>query len=391
MSTKSDKVVPPKGKKTHTTMLIDPALTEGRRRARRKSALEEEFEAEDDAQARELRELRVEEMLMKRRARITKLQREIKEIEGPPAEAKTEEAPKIPGISINVARQIAALPEEERQRVLETYVLMQAAEAKHANAVLPAIVGFARANPGSSQNQFMEYAKAMSDQFRTGVEVAQKMAPQVPPQPPQQDQWKPMEMIMGLVKDSVKEPLEKMSERMVPQPSAFEQILMDDRLFNRAKDLGIFGGRREAGTGTSEMDLKIEELRTERDLGLKKLDLEWRKSMLEREASDKRTDAVLTALAPLSALFAGPVSQRMRQFGQQQAAAHNPGVTPTTVKQPAANTVLIQCPCGYQGTMSFPGSIPSILNCPKCDQELVLEGGAPGAGSPEETDTRTGD
>jgi len=399
---KGDKVVPQKPTDQSARLLVDPALTGGYRRLRRKSSLDDELEAEDDMQARELRDLRVKKLTLKREAEVAKLEREIKEIAELPAEPKTREAPKIPGISINVARQIAALPEEERNRVLETYMLMQAAEAKQANAVLPAIVGFARANPGSSPNQYMDFAKAMSDQFRTGVEVAQKMAP------PQQDQWKPVEimmemakerseakvdpwkpveMVMDMVKESVREPLDRMSQSMHPQTGFFESLLMNPELFDRAKDLGIFGGRHEGGAGTSEMDLKIEQLRTERDLGMKKIDLEWKKSMLERESQDKRTDNLLAALAPLSAVLAGPVNQRMRQFGQQQAYTHNPGGPPGAIP-PLENTILIKCSCGYQGPMTFPGPPPDTIPCPSCGQTLVV-GGAPSGREPQETDRGT--
>ena len=402
MSERKDKVIPKKGNKTSTEMLLDPTLTGGYRRVRRRSALDDEFEAEEDAQARKLRELRVEEMTVKREARIAKLRREIEE---PPVPAKAEGETKFSGISINTARQIAALPEEERTRVLETYMLMQAAEAKQANAVLPAIVGFARANPGSSPNQFMEFAKAMSDQFRTGVEVAQKMAP------PQQDQWKaaeimmnmvketksasdetwkPVELVLDLVKTSVKEPIEKLEKSMQPQPGFFEHLLMNPELFDRAKELGMFG-RPSGGAGTSDLDLKIEELRSANQLEIKKLDLEWRKSLLEREASDKKTDAVLTALAPLTAIAAGPVGQRMRQFGQQQASAHNPA-NPSDMPPrvtPMPNTILVQCSCGYQGPTSFSGNTPpATINCPQCGLALNV-GDVPIAGKPEETGTGT--
>ncbi|GAH18767.1 unnamed protein product, partial [marine sediment metagenome] len=193
MSQRKDKVIPQKGNKTRTEMLLDPAITGGYRKVRRRSALDDEYEAEDDMQARELRDLRTKKLILKREAEIAKLERDIKEVEGKPVEAKVVEKPKIPGISITVARQIAALPDEERNRVLETYMLMQAAEAKQANAVLPAIVGFARANPGSSQDQMITFATAMADQFRTGVEVAQKMMPATPAPVPQQDPWKGIE------------------------------------------------------------------------------------------------------------------------------------------------------------------------------------------------------
>lgn len=383
---KGDKVVPQKPTDQSARLLVDPALTGGYRRIRRRSALDEEFEAEDDLQGRELRDLRVKKLILKREAEVAKLEREIKAIEGKPAEAEAVEAPKIPGISINVARQIARLPDEERQRVLETYMLMQAAEAKQANAVLPAIVGFARANPGSSPNQYMDFAKAMADQFRTGVEVAQKMTPAAPAPVPQQDPWKGVEVMMDIVKETVKQPIKEMTERLQPQTGFFESLLMSPELFDRAKALGIFGGRPSGGAGTSEMDLKIAEITTANQLEIKKIDLEWRKSLLEREAQDKKTDAVLTALAPLSAVFAGPVNQRMRQFGQQQAASH----VPPRVMPPPDNTIMIRCSpgCGYEGPMTFPGPSPDTIPCPSCGQTLLV-GGAPSGGEPQKTDRGT--
>ncbi|GAH29410.1 unnamed protein product, partial [marine sediment metagenome] len=220
------------------------------------------------------------------------------------------------------------------------------------------------------------------------VEVAQKMTPAAPAPVPQQDPWKGVEVVMDIVKETVKQPIKEMTERLQPQPGFFESLLMSPELFERAKALGIFGGRPSGGAGTSEMDLKIEELRTERDLGMKKIDLEWKKSMLERESQDKRTDTLLAALAPLSAVFAGPVNQRMRQFGQQQASAHNPG-GPLGTMPPLENAILIKCSCGFQGPMTFPGPPPDRVNCPSCGLELVV-GGIPGAsGNPEKADTGT--
>ena len=67
----------------------------------------------------------------------------------------------------------------------------------------------------------------------------------------------------------------------------------------------------------------LEQLRTERNLSMKKMDLEWHKIMLETEAKDRKMDNFTTALTHLSATFAGSVSQKIRQLGKQQAAAWN--------------------------------------------------------------------
>jgi len=163
---------------------------------------------------------------------------------------------------------------------------------------------------------------------------------------------------------------------------------MNPEMFSRAKEIGMFGNR-EPRTGSTNIDLEIEKLRGERELSIKKLDLEWRKTSLENDAKDKRedrrTDAVLTALAPISAVFAGPVNQRMRHFGQQQATSYVPPV----VMSPPDNNILIRCSCGYEGPMTFPGPPPDTINCPTCGQKLVVGGIPSDSGNPEEANTGT--
>ena len=170
--------------------------------------------------------------------------------------------------------------------------------------------------------------------------------------------------------------MEELSKNMQPQPSAFEQILMNPEMFGRAKEIGMFG-RPESTGGSSAIDLQIEQLRGDRELQIKHLDLEWKKSMLEIEAQDRRTDTIMAALGPLSNILAGPVASRMEQLGQQQAAGHQ---TPPPVPQqplgapPGGTAVLLRCPCGYEGSIGFPGAPPPKINCPICGTELRVGG-----------------
>ena len=97
--------------------------------------------------------------------------------------------------------------------------------------------------------------------------------------------------------------------------------------------------------------------------------------MLESDAKDRRTDNMMAALAPLSALLATPVAQRMQTLGQQQGAAH----IPPQVQKPTGTTILLKCDCGYEGPMSFPGPPPPTINCPECGQLLVVGGPPTGA------------
>jgi len=365
---KSDRKVPPKPRDRSDTFLLDPALMGTPRR--RKSPLDQELEAEDAMQARELRDLRVQELIERRKARIAKLRKEIEALESQSTrqEAVDEEPP---AISLSMARQLANLPEEERMRVLETYAMVQGLGKARGDTILPLLVGYARANPGAKQNEMVEFAKSMTEQLKTGVELGKTISA------PQQTSNNPTEILkvfMDLVSEGVRRPVEELVKQIQPQPSALEQILLDDRLFNRAKELGFF--TRPQNTGRSDIDLEIEKLRGERELQIKKLELEMQKAMLEHQANEKRTETLINAIAPISTLFAGPVNQRMRQLGRQ-AAEH----------QKQGNMVRILCPCGYNGLISFEGDVPNRVKCPACGQELYV-GEAP-IGGPEEGNTET--
>jgi hypothetical protein len=321
----------------------------------------------------EYRMLRLEQMIEKRRREVDRLKR-------------GDSSPSTGGISMEevsdrdllaMSKELSRLPEAEREMVIRNYALLKAAEGSNSSMnYLPLLVGFAKANPGANQDQMLSYAKELGTQFSKGVESAQRI---MTPGENKSDAIELMKIFKDLITDSVQRPLEEAIRQVQPQPGVFEQILTNPDLFARAKELGMFG-RYEGGASTSDMDLKIEQLRTERDLEIKKIDLEWKKSMLEREAQDKRTDAVLTALAPLSAVFAGPVNQRMRQLGQQQASTHNIGnPRPVDGVESQEKTVQVRCDCGYEGTVGFQGSIPAVFRCPSCDKELHVRGGLPEA------------
>jgi len=363
----SDRKVPPKPKDRSDTFLLDPALLGTPRR--RRSPLDQELEAEDAMQARELRDLRVQELIERRKARIAKLRKEIEALEAQSARQEDEEE-ETPTISLSMARQLANLPEDERMRVLETYAMVQGLGKARGDAILPLLVGYARANPGAKQNEMVEFAKSMTEQLKTGVELGKSIST------PQQTSNNPTEILkvfMDLVAEGVRRPVEELVKQIQPQPSALEQILLDDRLFNRAKELGFFTRPQNAG-GRSDIDLEIE--RGERELQIKKLELEMQKAMLEHQANERRTETLINAIAPLSTLFAGPVNQRMRQLGRQ-AAEH----------QTQGSMVRVLCPCGYNGVIGFEGDIPDKVKCPACGMDLYV-GVAP-SGGPEEGNTET--
>jgi len=365
----------PKPTYTGSSFSIDPALM-GRFRGRGRSPLDAEIESEEAMLAQELKSMRVDEIILKRRTRMVKLQKEIDKLEK--ESEKMDINSNMPRISVAMAQQIANLPENERNKVLETYAMFRSidqSKGRGGDSMLPLLIGYSKSNPGSQQSDMAVYAKAMSDQFKTGIDVMKSVIPKEKPS----NATELLKIFRDLVTDSVRRPMEELVKQMQPQKSAFEQILMNPEMFSRAKEIGMFGSR-ESRTGSTNIDLEIEKLRGERELQIKQLDLSWRKSLLEIDAKDRRTDSILAALGPLGTMFAGPVSQRMQQLGEQQGATHIPlATTPNvTTAPPTGTTILIKCSCGFEGPLNFPGAVPAIIKCPECSQELVVGGTPPG-------------
>ena len=381
---KTERETVPKPTYTGSSFSIDPSLM-GRFRRVGRNPLDDELASEDAMLARDLKTMRVEELNMKRRARMAKLQKEIDKLEKETEKMDSGDSD-IPRMSVAMAQQIASLPPGEREKVIETYAMFRSIDQSkgRGDSLLPLLIGYSKTNPGSSQSDIATYAKAMSDQLKTGIELMKSVQTKEKPS----NVMDFMKVMKDLIVEGVRNPLLQAIEKTQPQASAFEQILLNPEMRSAAKEMGMFGGN-EPRTGSTDIDLKIEELRSTNRLEVKKLDLDWRKSLLESEAKDRRSDTIMAALAPISALFAGPVSQRMQQLGQQQASTHNPaGIPPRAM--PMTNTILIRCSCGYQGPLSFQGPHPDRVNCPSCGLELIV-GGAPDAGKPEERDTEPRD
>jgi len=232
------------------------------------------------------------------------------------------------------------------------------------------LMGFARQNPGASEGQMINYLKLMDTQFSKGLELAKA----VNPKQAEDSTLKFLALMKDLVIEGVRNPVLQAIERSQPQPSAFEQILLNPEMRVAAKEMGMFGGSNSA---TTHLDLQIEQMRGERQLQFKKLDLELRKDELKRQDDDRRTDNILAALAPLAQVFAGPMSEQMRSLGQKQGATyhpHNPAQTqlrpPKTA--PPQNVVQLMCDCGYQGFLPLTTPPQDEVFCPKCKQGLTV-------------------
>lgn len=372
MAAKKGKVIPPKPKYKETTLLIEQEIYD--RRGYKKpgrSPLDAELAHEDAMLAQDLKSMRVEEMVLKRRKRMKQYEKEIDELDDP---AKSKKRTRAPGINLAMASKISKLPEAEQQKIMQTFAIFRNIDdpVDRGSLLLPMLVGYSKQNPQSSQLGMENYAKAMSDSLKLGVDV---MKAAIPPQTQGKDQTlEYLKLFIGMMNENQKLKLQQQSG-----PGFFESMIQDPNLFDRMKTLFT---HKEGGGEANQFSLQIEQLRGERDMAGRKMDLEWKIKMLEMDEKSKRTDTMLQALTPLSALFAGPIDQRMRNMGRQQAnPTYQPPVQHQTATAPPPSTIIdVTCAtCGYTGEQPTTTPPPPQIQCPGCG--VALNVGGPPTGS----------
>ena len=305
----------------------------------------------------EYRMLRLEQMLEKRKREVEKMRDGISEGGSLPSNQDM----------LSMARFMAELSPDEAQRVRSAYTFFRTMEKGGGGGMtlLPMLWNYARCDPGSSEGQMINYLKLMDTQFSKGLELAKA----VTPAKADASAIEFLKVMKDLVIEGVRNPVLQAIKASQPNPGVFEQILTQPELWNRAKEIGMFGGGSNAAA--SQIDLEIEKLRGERQLQSTKWELELRRDELKRQSEDRRTDNLIAFMGPLAAVFGMPAAQRMRDLGQQQAATHNPTFThPSPPGAAPPQMVNLRCSCGYQGTAPLTDPPQDAIKCPGCDKML---------------------
>ncbi len=127
------------------------------------------------------------------------------------------------------------------------------------------------------------------------------------------------------------------------------------------KDTGLIAER--SGESKPEIELKIEEMRSERELEMTKLRIDMNKWMTEKNAETERWNSILTTAPAALALFAKPLEEAVRGAARQSSGQ-------TTVQQPATQERMVQgakLVCGQcQTELTVLEPFPEIVTCPKC-------------------------
>ncbi len=278
---------------------------------------------------------------------------------------------------MKMARLMSDLGPEEQKKVANAYAVLKMADRGQMGGslgVLGQLMGYVRQNPGASEGQMVSYLKLMDSQFSKGLEIAKAMNPQQS----EDSTLKFMSLMKDLVIEGVRNPVMQALRESQPQQGVFEQLLANPGMYNRAKEIGMFGGSTSV---TSHLDIELEKIRGERQLQATKWELEIRRDELKRQADDRRMDTMLALVAPISAIVAGPVAQRMQQLGEHQGATHVPPISMHHSPPQRGTTILLKCTCGYEGPTTFPGAAPNLIPCPGCGQELQVGGVAPMEGN----------
>jgi len=334
-------------------------------KGRSKSRLEEILERDKELKAAELERLKLERLVEEERRRLEEMRA------GKPVSEAKETGLEEFGLTINTVRELAKLPDEERNRVIQTWAMIRSADKVQSGILLPLLIGFARANPNASQTSMVEFAKIMAEQLKTGFDMAKKAQP---PQPSvTYDPVKLIETMATVWSQRLEKPLQEIVERLQPQPSPFERILMDPDLFERAKALGWFSMRPPEKQTPPEVALEIEKFKTERDIKLKELELQIERMRQEHQrwiaqqqfqiqSEQRRWEAVKD-------LMKGPFGQVVTTLG---------GAAAAKIRGEEMPPKPIQVDCPQCGGTFYTSSDAKLVTCPYCNTKLKAVGGAEG-------------
>lgn len=143
------------------------------------------------------------------------------------------------------------------------------------------------------------------------------------------------------------------------------------------KQMGAALGMREGGK-SSEVDLKLEEMRQSHDLDVEKMRWEQQKFMLQAEAERDKWGAIQQTFNPIFSMAAPEIRGAMKKIGQNVGRSMEGGGGAGANPQP--EYARFTCPgCSTELTVPVPpniqGEVP--IKCPKCGQITPATLGAP--------------
>ena len=304
------------------------------------------------------------------RKEVEQLKKELEKLGVPLEEQQaTQSQPQQEGQAVSreymdVARMLAELPDEKREAVINTYMLLRSADrmGPAASLMLPIMAAYMKSNPSAGQADLIKLSESMANQVKTLLEVARGQ------QPAQQvDQITSIATLIKTLADIYRPPttqadpidlLKKVLDlagALTGQRSVWDEILEDENKYMRLKE--ILGGSSQL---PPEVVIKLEEMRQAHEREMKKLDLEILKlksGLLESRRKSKQFAMALRKIgeAVASGIREAEEEYRPYQYGQ--------------VQQPQPQT--LKCPkCGTD----IPGCVPGAkVTCPSCNSTYLVQ------------------
>lgn len=260
-----------------------------------------------------------------------------------------------------------ALGEEDLQKLS----FLMAAESDRSGAIMNLLK-----SPGTNIRDIVEIVKLMrpsnggvdlkgiAEVFKMGIEAARSNQP-----PPQSQEQGFKYVYETFVKPFTEALSAQQQETMNARVDALKAQIpppIDQQIASIKKmagDLGLAGGGK-----TSEVDLRLEEMRQSHDLDLERIRWEQQKFMLQSEAERDKWGAIQQTFAPVFAMAAPEIRNQLRKAGGEVGKMLNPGNPqkgPSTEQQIAPFT----CPqCNAELTVPIPPNAPDVvpIKCPKC-------------------------
>ena len=211
----------------------------------------------------------------------------------------------------------------------------------------------AKPPPQQSQGSISDIAKSMAEMFKTGVEVGRGQTQQQQPQQPQD----PMQIYKAVAE--IVRPFQDDARAREKEANELRHRELESKIVNpadyiknikaMASDLGLTGG------GKTELDLKLEEMKQNRETDNRKIELEEKKWEYEKQNEGKTLETVKEILQ-------GPVGDVIKNIGSAGA---------DRVRGPTKggeNMTQVQCPSCRGVFMANPNL--AVIGCPNCGAKL---------------------
>ena len=363
--------LPPRPTIRESGIIIDPAFKGGAGIGTSTSPtteLDRAIADDDRLAAEDIRRLRVMEIQTRMKARIAALEKEA----GVGA-AFTRQSFEI---TPQMAQAIAESPPEKREELMRIYTSLIAATktapSDYGQMLIPMLLGFQRTNPDSGPAAMAAYAKGVSDQILQGITLGTQIAKQnSPTNSPMSEAVGLLNVFSSMYEKSMVAPIQAMIEQLKPQASAFELILTNQDLFDRAKTMGWFGGVGPNSTQhvDNQFALELKKFEADTNIKLAQMNIEDRRWTAEHNADlitgQQRIQTFKEILAgPLGGILQAAGDVTRTRFGGTESPA-NPTAKPKAPK-PMPSVNLATCPNPECNGQFYINEGQSVTQCPLC-------------------------